>query len=312
MNSPRIEDALEAQIQQERQLQPGYNPGYAERQALKSKLFQDEVTKYLSIDPITEKYAEFVFVGLGRAKAKNLPLTLRYKINAEGNRPDMFYILTFGFGDGTLLPPRRTGLGFSHTMTISPEFIDSDGLVRLQVFNGRLFAAEDGMFDIDPNVNTFTIPPDGLEISYSVGGYRANFVRVFFVLWVKLARLGMLAVWASTFASFPVACLIAGGLFFIGQSAGFVQDALPGWGKTNVEGDPSMYRTVIYYFADWISSAFKVYNDLRPTARLSDGRMLSWGSVSRGVITLGGISGLFYVLGILIFRRRQLAIYSGQ
>jgi len=312
MNSPGIEQALEAQIQQERQLQPGYNPNHAERQALKSKLFQDEVTKYLSIDPITEKYEEFVFVGLGRAKAMNLPLTLRYKINAEGNRPDMFYILTFGFGDGTLLPPRRTGLGFSHTMTISPEFIDEDGRIRLQIFNGQLFAAEDGMFDIQTNVNTFTIPPDGLEISYSVGGYRANFVRVFFVLWVKLAMLGMLAVWASTFASFPVACLIAGGLFFIGQSAGFVQDALPGWGKTNVEGDPSMYRTVIYYFADWISSAFKVYNDLRPTARLSDGRMLSWGSVSRGVITLGGISGLFYVLGILIFRRRQLAIYSGQ
>ena len=312
MNSPGIEQALEAQIQQERQLQPGYNPNYAERQALKNKLFQDEVTKYLSIDPITEKYEEFVFVGLGNAKAKNLPLTLRYKINAEGNRPDMFYILTFGFSDGTLLPPRRTGLGFSHTMTISPEFIDSDGRIRLQIFNGQLFASEDGMFDIQTNVNTFTIPPDGLEISYSVGGYRANFVRVFFVLWVKLAMLGMLAVWASTFASFPVACLIAGGLFFIGQSAGFVQDALPGWGKTNVEGDPSVYRTVIYYFADWISSAFKVYNDLRPTSRLADGRMLSWGSVSRGVFTLGGISVVFFVLGTLIFRRRQLAIYSGQ
>ena len=312
MNSPEIEQALEAQIQQERQLQPAYNPNHAERHALKQKLFQDEVTKYLSIDPITEKLEEFVFVGLGRAKAMNLPLTLRYKINAEGNRPDMFYILTFGFGDGTLLPPRRTGLGFSHTMTISPEFIDENGRIRLQIINGQPINEEGDVFRIQTNVNTFTIPPDGLEISYSVGGYRSNFVRVFFVLWVKLAMLGMLAVWASTFASFPVACLIAGGLFFIGQSAGFVQDALPGWGKTNVEGDPSVYRTVIYYFADWISSAFKVYNDLRPTARLSDGRMLSWGSVSRGVLTLGGISGLFYGLGILIFRRRQLAIYSGQ
>ncbi len=312
MNDPVFEQALEAQIQRERRTQPGYNPDPAERAALKNKIFQDEVSAYLSIDPVTEKYEEFVFHGLGQAKRLNLPLTLRYKINAEGNRPDIFYILTFGFDEGTVLPPRRTGLGFSHTMTLSPGFINENGQIRLQIFNGQLMAAADGNFDIQTNVNTFTIPPDGLEISYSVGGYRANFVRVFIVLWVKLAMLAMLAVWASTFASFPVACLIAGGLFFIGQSAGFVQDALPGWGKVDKSGDPSAFRIVIYYFADWISTVFKVYNDLRPTARLADGKMLSWGSVSRGVMALGAISVVFFFAGTLIFRRRQLAIYSGQ
>ncbi len=312
INDPVFESALEAQIQRERRTQPGYNPDPAERAALKRKLFQDEISAYLSIDPVTEKYEEFVFHGLGRAKALNLPLTLRYKINAEGNRPDVFYILTFGFDEGTVLPPRRTGLGFSHTMTLSPGFINSKGQIRLQIFNGQLSMAKDGNFDIQTNVNTFTIPPDGLEISYSVGGYRANFVRVFIVLWVKLAMLAMLAVWASTFASFPVACLIAGGLFFIGQSAGFVQDALPGWGKVDNSGDPSVFRIVIYYFADGISTVFKVYNDLRPTARLADGMLLSWGSVSRGVMALGAISVVFFFAGTLIFRRRQLAIYSGQ
>src|SRR5690606_11703142 len=217
------------------------------------------------------------------AKRMNLPLTLRYKINAEGNRPDMSYILTFAFDDGTVLPPRRTGLGFSHTMTLAPSFINDDGHIRMQMFNGQLMAAPDCNFDIQTNLSTFTIPPDGLEVSYSEGGYRGNFTRVFLVLWVKLAMLGMLAVWASTFASFPVACLIAGGLFFIGQSSGYVQDALPGWGKTTVEGEFSIFRTTIYYFADWISSLFTVYNELRPTSRLAEGRMLSWSSVSRGV-----------------------------
>jgi ABC-type transport system involved in multi-copper enzyme maturation permease subunit len=312
INDPVFESALDSQIQREREFNQSYNPNPAERAVLKNKLFQDEISSYLSIDPLTEKYEEFVFNGLGSAKAMNLPLTLRYKINAEGNRPDIFYILTFGFDDGTVLPPRRTGLGFSHSMPISPDFINSNGQIRIQIINGQLFASNDGNFDIQTNINTFTIPPDGLEISYSVGGYRANFVRVFFVLWVKLAMLGMLAVWASTFASFPVACLISGGMFFIGQSSGFVQDSLPGWGKTTVDGDPSIFRTVIYYFADWVSSLFKVYNDLKPTSRLSDGQMLSWRSVSRGVIALGTISAVFYIAGIVIFRRRQLAIYSGQ
>lgn len=311
-NDPLFDQMIEDQIARERQLQPSYNPDYAERMAIKNKLFQDEITNYLSIDPQTEKYEQFVFHGLGKAKRLKLPLTLRYKINAEGNRPDVFYILTFSFDEGTVLPPRRTGLGFSHTMTISSDFINSDGQIKLQILNGQLIAAADGNFDIQTNINTFTIPPDGLEISYSVGGYRANFVRVFFVLWVKLSMLAMLAVWASTFASFPVACLIAGGLFFIGQVAGFVQEALPGWGKTNADGDPSIFRTIIYHFADQISSVFKVYNDLKPTAKLSDGRMLSWASVSRGVMALGGISAVFYLAAVVIFRKRQLAIYSGQ
>ena len=312
INDPIFDQAVEMKIQRERVNNPSYNPNPSERNALKQQIYKDEVTEYLSIDPNAEKHEEFVFNGLWKAKELGLPLTLRYKINAEGNRPDIFYILTFAFDDGTVLPPRRTGLGYSHTMALSPEFINSNGQVRLQIVNGQLLAARDGNFDVQTNMNTFTIPPDGLEISYSVGGYRTNFVRVFVVLWVKLAMLAMLAVWASTFASFPVACLIAGGLFFIGESAGFVQEALPGWGKTNVDGDPSVYRTIIYYFADGISSAFTTYNNLRPTSRLSEGEILSWGSVSRGVLTLGAISAFFFFSGVAIFRKRQLAIYSGQ
>lgn len=311
MDDEAFEQAVQQRIEQRRQTEPDYNPDPAERAVLREQIFRDEFSQYFSIDPNTERYEEYYFQGLWEAKRLNLPLTLRYKINAEGNRPDVFYILTFAFADGTVLPPRRTGLGFSHYLTISPDFIDENGQLRLQIYNGQLFAESDGVFGLQTNINTFTIPPDGLELSYSVGGYRTNFVRVYFVLWVKLALLGMLAVWASTFSSFPVACLIAGGLFFIGESAGFVQDALPGWGTTNVTGDFSLYRSIIYHFADAISSMFTVYNELRPATRLSEGELLSWRAVSNGVLTLGFICLVFFGLGVLIFRKRQLAIYSG-
>ncbi len=306
-----FDQAVEAQIENERKSNPSYNPDSAERAALRSKLFQDEMTQYLSIDPNTERYENFTFKGLQEAKRLNLPLTLRYKINAEGNRPDMTYLLTFVFEDGTILPPRRTGLGFSHYMTIPSNLIDNNGNLSFQLYNGQLIADGQGYYALQANVNTFTIPPDGMEISFSVGSYRMNFVRVYLVLWVKLAMLAMLAVWASTFASFPVACLIAGGVFFMGETAGFVQGALPGWGKVNVKGEPSLYRTIIYYFADNVSSIFTAYNNLRPAKRLAQGELLSWSSVMRGVFTLGFASLVFYGLGVLIFRRRQLAIYSG-
>ena len=314
INDPRFEAALEDQIQRERASNPSFNPSSAERRARKLKIYSDVTTEYFSIDPLREKLEEFVFPGLWYAKANSLPLTLRYKINAEGNRPDKFYILTFGFDNGEILPPRRTGLGFSHTLTIPPEYINDRGEIRVQIINGQMVADDSGgdVFQIQTNINTINIPPDGLEISYSTGSYRPNFVRVFFVLWIKLAMLAMLAVWASTFTSFPVACLISGGLFLIGESSGFVQESLPGWGKTNSDGDPSLYHTIIYHVADNVSSFFRVYTDLSPTARLTEGRMLSWASVSQGVFVLGLIAVLFYFSGVLIFRRRQLAIYSGQ
>ncbi|MFG0244818.1 MAG: ABC transporter permease [Phycisphaerales bacterium JB052] len=306
-----IDDGMRQYIEEQQRTNPDFQPDSAERAAIEGRIYTEWRTQYYSIDPNAEQYETFVFQGLGEARELNLPLTLRYKINAEGNRPDMFYILTFAFADGTVLPPRRTGLGFSHYMTISPDFIDENGQMRLQIYNGQLRAESDGIFGLQTNVNTFTIPPDGLELSYSVGGYRSNFARVYFVLWVKLSLLGMLAVWASTFSSFPVACLISGGLFFIGESAGFVQDALPGWGKTTVTGDPSLYRTLIYHFADTVSSMFKSFNELRPATRLSEGELLSWSTVSGGVMTLGVVSLVFFGLAVAIFRKRQLAIYSG-
>lgn len=311
IDSELFDQAVEIKIANERISNPSYDPDAAERAVLREQVFRDEYAQYFSIDPRMEQYEEFTFAGLSEAKARNLPLTLRYKIDAEGNRPDITYILTFVFPDGTILPPRRTGLGFSHSMQIPSHVIDNQGVLRMQIYNGQLIADGDLEYQFQGNVNTFTIPPDGLEVSYSVGSYRANFFRVYFVLWVKLALLAMLAVWASTFASFPVACLIAGGLFFMGETSGFVQGALPGWGKTNVEGDPSLYRTIIYHLADNVSSVFTVYNELRPTKRIAEGELLSWGRLTNGVVTLGVVTLVFFGLGTLIFRRRQLALYSG-
>ena len=53
------------------------------------------------------------------------------------------------------------------------------------------------------NPKTFSFPPDGFEISYAVSTFAANFARVLFVLWVKLAFLAMLGICAATFLAFP-------------------------------------------------------------------------------------------------------------
>jgi hypothetical protein len=61
-----------------------------------------------------------------------------------------------------------------------------------------------------------------------------------------------------------------------------------------------------------VGHLFKIYADLRPTGRLVDGLRLSWADVSWGVAVLSLCTAVLYVVGVLVFRRRELATYSGQ
>lgn len=309
-SDPEFDRAVEQRIEGIQRL-GDFSPTPADRARFRDEAVREAVTAFRSIDPNTERYQEFEFTGLQDAQRRGVPLTLRYKINAEGNRPDIFYALTFIFEDGTPVFRERTGLGFSHTITIAPEMINDRGEIRFRLYNGLLSVNNEGGIVFQPNTNSITIPSDGLEISYQVGSFHANFLRVQAVQWVKLAFLAMLAVCASTFLSFPVACLVAIGTFFIAESSGWVTNALPGWGTTDTDGNFQFYRWAIYHFAETVSGVFRVYNDLSPAERLADGRLLSWASVSTGALFLIVASAAIYAVGVYAFRSRQLAIYSG-
>lgn len=310
INDARFDRAVEATIE-DLQSRDSYTPTPADRVRYREEAFRNAVTEFRSIDPNTEGFQEFVFTGLQDAKDRGRPMTMRYKINAEGNRPDAFYALTFIFEDGTALLRDRTGLGFSHTISLPPESINANGEIRVQIYNGRLGLDANRAIVFRGNTNSITVPPDGLEISYQVGTFRANFLRVQAVQWVKLAFLGMLSVCAATFLSFPVACLVAVGVFFIAETSGWVESALPGWGTTDRQGNFNLYQWTIYHFAETVSGAFRVYSGLNPAERLSDGRLLAWSSVATSALFLLVVSAVIYAVGVYAFRSRQLATYSG-
>jgi hypothetical protein len=57
---------------------------------------------------------------------------------------------------------------------------------------------------------------------------------------------------------------------------------------------------------------FHFYSQLKPTATLIDGRMIGWDKVAITVGVLGSITALLYLAAVMIFRKRELAMYSGQ
>ena len=99
----------------------------------------------------------------------------------------------------------------------STRLVGSNGVLRVDFANGDVTTGE-----VNPEAMYF--PPGSVEVSYAHGGYQANFVRVAVVLWVKLAFLSMLAIAASTFLSFPVACMVAMGTFLAAESSGFLSE----------------------------------------------------------------------------------------
>lgn len=273
----------------------------AEVQKVHDDLYKQSQQAYRSVEPDNNK--RFLFTGLQKAREGDIPLVLRYRVDSGSNMPDQIYRLTFLIGGQPVIRP--CGLGQMHIIdSISPGVIDKDGNLDIVVINGDAYAQV-------PNPQTISFPPGGLQVSYSVGSYQWNFLRVIVVLWVKLAFLSMLAIWASTFLSFPVACLVAFGGFLCAESAGFLGEAAQYYASGDNTGISKGFDVVIQDIALFVSWIFKTYANLRPTAKLVEGQLVSWMGVGGATILLGLWTLGLFGLAVQTFRKRELAMYSG-
>lgn len=251
---------------------------------------------------------EFLFEGLAAARRSDRPITLRFRVKADESNPTHFYDIGFTFTDsrGPFNIRRKTPVDTSQSVTLQNDVISEDGNFRFDMVNlGRDddVAFSDTLY-LDRN--------SGLEVLYSAGSYRTNFVRVIFVLWLKLAALAMLGICAATFLSFPVATLVAGVTFLAAESARFIGDSLESYRIRDHDGNLIWWKYAIEQFAYVITDVFSIYASLRPTARLVDGRLLGWAEMAVGIAVLLLFTAVVYCVAVLIFRRRELAIYSGQ
>lgn len=227
-------------------------------------------------------------------------LTLRYKINAGSNVPTELYTITF-LAQGREYSTRQVALKNAQLLSIPVDRIDPDGVLRLGVYS-------------DPaNIKAFTFPPDGLEVLYPITGYESNFLRVFLVMWLKLGFLAAVAVGASTFLSFPVACLVSLCVLFAAESAGFLNQSLADYYfSKDRDGNVNWFAVVIRAIAVPVGWAFELYSELRPTEKLVDGRLISWFNLLKAMVVVGLWSVLAWGIGWLVFRQRELALYSGK
>ncbi|MFG0283012.1 MAG: hypothetical protein ACF8R7_01195 [Phycisphaerales bacterium JB039] len=301
--------AVDTYIENQRQSAIDFQDTAETRQRVADDLYKQLVTFRRSVEPGMVR--TFTFTGLQDAARDDRFLMLRYRINAGNNRPDETYRITLLVREIPQPIVQEVGLGSTHVFDEIPSrAISPDGTLDIAIVNGvRVFDPETRQWGVMGNPLTMTFPPGGLEISYPVGGYQMNYLRALAALWVKLAFLAMLGVAASTFLSFPVACLIAFGAFFAAESASFLNESLEVYNPG--EGIGAVIGAIVVPVARAVVWTFSVYSDLKPTTRIVNGQLISWGGLALGILVLGVWSVALYIAGTVIFRNRELAIYSG-
>lgn len=235
----------------------------------------------------------------GIARPRQIDLTVRYKINSGSDMPGVIYTLLFDVNGDRFV--RESALGQMQSVEIGADLIG-----RAPDENTLLIT----ILNAPENPYSVTVPPDGLEVLMPAGSYVLNFLRVMAVMWLKLGFIAAITIAAATIVSFPVACLIAFVTLFAAETAAGLAEALDFYYKPG-HSRYEWWRAPFYYLGMPIAWTFQWYTELKPTDSLVSGRLLPWSALGKGSLFLIIWSSVALAVGVGVFRKRELALYSG-
>jgi len=251
-----------------------------------------------------------VFTGLGAARQQGGTLTLRFVLHAGASDSHSVYPILFRFKDGSWLDRKFVPVQAS-TIALPVDLIDDQG--RLQVeFMNVAFDAKAKAFA--PGSDTFNWDQDAVQVLYRVGGFEGNYVRAMAVNLMKLSFLAMLAVCSATILSFPVACLLSFGIFLAGSMSPFLADSLKYPIVELGEGPIGQaVREVVLSIAALLEWLLRPFGETGANDALVRGINVGWAVVLEAAAVIGvAWTGVTLLVGWAAFRRKELAIYSGQ
>jgi len=284
------------------------------RRDLARRMEQEFAAGQRSIPPLHER--EYVFEHLQRAKELGSPLTLRYRFHILRDDEHKTFPALFYFNGN---PDLRVGRNYvptiAHVLSIPSELIRDDGTLSITV--GNLFEP----LPTTRGSGALNFEADDFELLFKVGSFEANFFRAVLVDWIKLSFLAMLGICCATFLSFPVACLTSFTIFIAGTLGPFLATSLQEYYPVPLASiEPGeigrmiqwAFQSFIRFVAQGIVLLLEGFGAYRPRQSLVEGRVIQWSAVGGGLLKVGVLwSGIALIIGYVVMRRRQLAIYSG-
>lgn len=168
----------------------------------------------------------------------------------------------------------------------------------------------------DPDDSQMTWPtkivfeePGDLELLYKVGSFEGNFARALGLIYCRLMFLAAVGLFAASFLSFPVACLVAFTIYFSAAMAGFIDEAM-GYVRTDtLSGDPVEFVSfVLKPLVSGFLMLIPTLSEFDGVPTLVDGRNVTLRWVLEGIAWLAIVrTGIVALAACLIFRQRELA-----
>jgi hypothetical protein len=256
------------------------------------------------------------FGGLSEQRKAGGNLSLRYKFYAGESDPNVVYpvIFVFGTGDRQQWIDSEFVAAQSNIVPVPASAIADDGTLEIRVQNLKLNKnAREGEPQFSDGLASFAFDPDGLELLYRVGGFNDNLLRAQLVNLVKLSFLGMLSVVCASVLSFPIACLVVFTVFSAGSIGPFLATSVAEYRIRTDSGTLKAFEAVVKAIAGATEFSVRAFGEAEANGPLVEGRLVSGTTVLRAFALIGlAWSGVLLVLGTLAFRRKELAIYSGQ
>lgn len=288
--------------------------------ALRQRLEQDLKAVYSTGErtiPAGNSAKDYIFENLGAAKKLNATMTLRYRFHILRDDEHKTFAAGFVFNDDINTRRRVEYVPtMAHSFPIGPSLIRDDGTLKVAIVNLYQPTTD------QKGLGALNFEEADFEILYKVANFEGNFLRAVLVSWVKLAFLAAMGVCASTFLSFSVACLLSFTVFIAGMLGPFLAESLEWfYPPESRDMDWSNVGLVIYWLVHWVTRIIALcltfllsaFGEYRPTNDLVEGKVIPWSAVLTGLVRIGLLwTGIAMVIGWLVLRKRQLAIYSGQ
>ncbi len=273
------------------------------------KQIREQVRADLQLVPAGYTRGWQIKLGFAKNFLRDKPLQLRVKFNSSNQSASGTYGLAWQVGSlGSTnfwqSEPMSLAPDTFHEFRIPPNLFDTNGVLTIVVAN--------------PNNAALLFPlEDGIEVLYPESSFGLNFVRGLAIILFWLALMAAMGLMAASFLSFPVATFFSLGLLAVVMSSGTLADSIDsgsvaaGNEETGAAGH-SVADVVLIPAFKGILSVVKLVQNYSPIDSLSTGRSITWAELglafTQMVLVLGGI---FAVIGIFCFNRRELATAQG-
>ncbi|MCJ7543883.1 MAG: hypothetical protein MUP47_04850 [Phycisphaerae bacterium] len=191
---------------------------------------------------------------------------------------------------------RRDKASQPHTLTLSARTVDSQGRTEIRYVNMP--------FDVSGAGTSVTILSSDVAVLYRLGGFEWNYLKALAMVLMQLMFLAAAGVFAGTFLSFPVACLVVFAALPLGMAMEFMTMATT---VSPIEAHPAMKQIGAAALAI-VKMLLPDLTQTNPSESLVGGMSIAWATLGRAAaLTVGLRAAVVLGAACLVFSRRELA-----